>query len=417
MLIIICNYFPPTIGGTERHISTQVKYISKRGIPATVIVKRPPFKDFIQKNYDQNIINTILKEKIFLQEFPEVPIYNLNVNGIASVLKLRRIIRMIMKEHNIKLIDLHAMSYTIGLPSRIKKILSLHFYEPICPYAGFPQKIMQDHFTLNIEKVGFSLSKCVFQNKCVSFQKYIEWRICRENAIKTIEKIVVKTDYFRKILIQGGVPEERIVLIPYWIDVDKILLESRDDELRAQCHNSADLIFGFVGRLDFAKGIKILLPAFNYLIKYNKNAKLIIIGDGPLRSWVEEYVNKNNLQKSIMLMGYVPLDKIYKYFSLPDVFVHTQLFSNYGWALLESMATGKPIIATDVGETRDILIDEYNALLSPPEPKALAYKMIKIMEDKKLALKLGANALTTIKEKHSLNNLEKYYHLIKNLSS
>ena len=412
----ICTFFPPTTGGSETHTLSFVKYLADKGHDVSVIVSRSRKAELRAQGYDEEIIKKAFKEKIFLPEIEEVPVYNITSHGLTSLLDIRKKIGEIEKTEPIDVFDVHT---SFLLPALVFKkrttILSLHFYEPSCPRFGWPQKFMQDHFILDPSHAFYSYNKCVLQKRCVSTADYIRWRIVRFYALNKVDRIVVKKKNLKDLFMKTGVEEHKISVIPYWIDAEAIHNKSMDKNNMVKIPQivNSDFVFTSVGRLVPPKGPILLLKAFELVTEKFQNIKLMYIGDGTLRKRVEQLADKMNIRDKIILMGRIPHESIIKFFSISHAFVHTQRYTNYGWALLETMATGKPIIATNVGPTSDILRNGYNALIAEPNPESLASKMIQLASNRKLARELGVHALKTVKEKHSYKNLEKYELLLK----
>jgi len=418
-ICIICSYFPPLVGGSETHTFSTVKHLSEKGFDVDVIVDWQNIKSLYFQNYDKGVIQKILAPSYTISEIENVKIHNIHAHPFSfrTWLNINKKIKEIEKGGKIDIFDIHHMEYALPLFSQKGKILlSLNFYELTCPFMYFPQKYMPDHFTLKPSNACFSLRKCVFHQNCVSYVSYMRWRMIRLYGTRKIDKFLVKTPYLKELMVKNRISQEKIVLIPYWIDVDSLKKES-ENKIRSLIPSvrDSDVIFSFVGRLDDAKNPLLLLKAFHLLIKQTPHVKLIYIGDGKLRNELEKASIKYKMNDKVVFLGRIPHEDLPTYFSIPDVFVHTQRYSNYGWALLETMGTGKPIIATNVGETSDILIDGYNALLASSTPESLCNKMLKIIEDPKLANNIGKNALETVKEKHSMKNLEKYEALLKTM--
>ena len=151
------------------------------------------------------------------------------------------------------------------------------------------------------------------------------------------------------------------------------------------------------------------------------NIKLVFIGgarspkEKELLSTLKTYCETNDLNENVFFLGMIPYTTVHEYLSLLDVIVNCNLYMNYNWSLLESMCTKKPIIATKVLATEEILIDGFNALLAEPTPESLYSKMTEVLEDPTLAKKVAENAFLTVEQKHGLNNLLKYEDLIQQI--
>lgn len=109
-----------------------------------------------------------------------------------------------------------------------------------------------------------------------------------------------------------------------------------------QRSNSGKLLF--VGRLVPAKGIDVLLEAFEYLSD-KFNVELTIIGEGPLRSYIENWVTKRRLKLYVHLLGYIK-DPI-PYFMSHDIFLLPSRREGFGNVIVEALACGTQIISTD----------------------------------------------------------------------
>ena len=412
----ICTFFPPTTGGSEIHAFSLVKYLADKGHDVSVIISRSRREDLRARGYDEEVINNAFKERIVLPKIEEVPVYNIASHGLTSLIDIRKRIGEIENTGPIDVFDVHN---SFLLPSLLFKkhptVLSLDFYDFNCPHLGWPQKYMPDHFTLDPTNIFFSYNKCVLQKRCVTTLDYIRWRLIRSYALNKVNRIIVLNNYLKKLIVKTGVEEEKISVTPLWIDVDKInkqYIEKIDRSDIPQILDS-DFVFTFLGRMVPPKGPLLLLKAFESVAKKAKNVKLLYIGGGPLARNLGQIAQDMGIRDRIVLMGRIPHENTIRFLSISDAFVHIGRYTNYGWSLLETMATGKPIIATNVGETSDILKDGYNALLTEPKPDSIASKMFELFSNKKLAKEIGANAYKTVKEKHNYKNIEIYAAILK----
>jgi len=381
--------FPPTKGGSETHNYTVVKYLLEKGYDVDVIL--------IRKKNVNDTENTIYKG---------IRVHNISPKPFPFwIFQVRKEMKKIEKEGKVDVYDIHSIRHASSFIFQKKKIVySLHFFELNCPGSrAIPSPQPCIH----------SLKKCW---RCCGIGRYLEWKLIRWFVIRKTTKFMVKYDYMKKLAVKSGVKKDKIEVIPHWLDIEKNRELMRNSKLTIAGVDEHDKIFVHVGRLVPVKGIMKLLKAFNILIKEYKNAKLIFVGDGILRNKLEDFCTRSNINNNVIFAGAVQHDAVFKYLSLADCIISCQLHDNYGWALLECMCAGKPIIATNVGATSDILEDGYNALFAESTPKSLALKMKEILESPELGENLGKNALRTINEKHSLKNLEKYEELVRGVA-
>ncbi|MEO0114083.1 MAG: glycosyltransferase family 4 protein [candidate division WOR-3 bacterium] len=146
----------------------------------------------------------------------------------------------------------------------------------------------------------------------------------------------------------------------------------------------------FLGRFEPRKGLKYLLKALPYIKKAIPDVLLIVVGTGLLGYSYKEYIAKE-VEENIHFAGLVSQEEKPHYYATCDVFCAPSIgFESFGIVLLEAMATGKPVVASDISGYRTILEDGKQGYLVPPrQPEAIAQAIIKILTNPSLAKKLG----------------------------
>jgi glycosyltransferase involved in cell wall biosynthesis len=133
------------------------------------------------------------------------------------------------------------------------------------------------------------------------------------------------------------------------------------------------------------KGIEYLIEAISQL----KDVELEIAGDGPERSELERTVTVFGVSDEVTFTGWI--DDVGREMSTWDVYAQPSVAEGFGIAALEAMAHGIPVVASDVGGLREIVIDgETGFLVSPKSPGRLAARIRELAEDPKLRARLGA---------------------------
>ncbi|MDI9619980.1 MAG: glycosyltransferase family 4 protein [Candidatus Nezhaarchaeota archaeon] len=165
----------------------------------------------------------------------------------------------------------------------------------------------------------------------------------------------------------------------------------------------------YVGGLKASKGLHTLIKAFVEVSEKNPNARLLLVGDGPLRKTLEEMIHRLNLKGKVLITGFVLNDYIPKILEKASAFVlpsHSEGLSN---SLLQAMAAGLPCIVSNIEENKYIIIDGYNGLIFElGQPKSLAAAMTRVITDKKFALKIGYNARNSVFNLR-ISNITKLY--------
>jgi len=146
----------------------------------------------------------------------------------------------------------------------------------------------------------------------------------------------------------------------------------------------------FVGRLDRRKGPQFLLPAFEELRKKHENVRLIVVGDGFLKEELFGVVKRHNIE-DVVFVGEVKAEKTPGYYATADIFCAPSIRGEtFGIILLEAMASGVPIVASDIEGYREVVPKEADEFLVKPErPDLLFLALTKLVEDKDLRSKFS----------------------------
>ncbi|MBI3548322.1 MAG: glycosyltransferase [Elusimicrobia bacterium] len=131
-----------------------------------------------------------------------------------------------------------------------------------------------------------------------------------------------------------------------------------------------------------------LLKAFAQVRAARADARLFILGQGPLRGRLEALARSMKLQDAVRFLGYV--ERAHDWMRAFDVYAHSSWGEGMGSVLLEAMAAGVPIAATSAGGIPEVVESERSALLSPPrDPKVLAQNALRLAGDEALRRKLS----------------------------
>ena len=148
----------------------------------------------------------------------------------------------------------------------------------------------------------------------------------------------------------------------------------------------------FVGRLEKRKGLNYLLKAYQQVKREFSNSRLIIVGPGTrLRKKYERQVKRSDL-KDVVFIGYMSYDELPKYYQTADIFCSPATGrESFGIVLLEAMAIGKPIVASNIEGYASVMTHGAEGLLVPPrDDKGLAQSLISLMADESLRQQMGA---------------------------
>jgi phosphatidylinositol alpha-mannosyltransferase len=164
----------------------------------------------------------------------------------------------------------------------------------------------------------------------------------------------------------------------------------------------------FVGRLEKRKGVKYLLEAFRQVKQEIPDSRLIIVGPGTrLRRRYEKYVMRSGL-KDVIFTGLVPYEELPRYYKTADVFCAPATGrESFGIILLEAMAVGKPIVASNIEGYANVVSHGVDGLLVPPADKgSLAQALISLLTDGSLRQEMGVKGRAKALE-HSWEQIAK----------
>jgi glycosyltransferase involved in cell wall biosynthesis len=161
-------------------------------------------------------------------------------------------------------------------------------------------------------------------------------------------------------------------------------------------------VVGVVGRLEARKGHVFFLEAMARLKETRPGARGLIVGDGVERSTLESRCRQLGLGDTVRIVGFWP--DLSEALAALDVFVLPSLMEGHPLAILEAMAAGLPVVATDVGGTAEAVDDGRSGLLVPAgDGAALADAIATLLDDPEGAARMGREARRALEERFSLD--------------
>lgn len=177
------------------------------------------------------------------------------------------------------------------------------------------------------------------------------------------------------------------------------------DELQVTCGGHLVLA---VGRLAEPKGHIYLLQAVPHILARFPKAIFAIAGDGPLREALHEEAHKLGIERTMRFLG--TRSDVTELQSAADVFVLPSISEGLPLALLEAMAMGLPVVATELEELDNVVVNGVTGFLVPTEnPDSLAKTIIHLLENKGLRACIGAAAKELVESKYSSNRMCEQY--------
>lgn len=224
------------------------------------------------------------------------------------------------------------------------------------------------------------------------------------------DRIVVVAEFLKWNLVQKEwIDPTTITTIYNGIDGDEFIREFDREEITEELNISpASKIIGIVARLDRIKNHKCLIKAMKNVAALFPDALLLVIGDGPLRGELEELVSFERLHKNIIFLG--TRNDIPRLLSVLDIFVLCSLSEGLPLTILEAMAAGKSIVATNVGGIPEIIQDGTDGIIIPSDdPDALADAILELIRDDRKRHDMGVKARIKFEERFTVQAMVESY--------
>lgn len=371
-ILMVISQFYPMVGGTEKQANLLAKKLIEKGVEINIVTGWWKFG-----TPRKEIIDGI---KVF-RNFSCWGMFGIKgirtLGGLIYMVSLG--IYLLMRRREYDIIHVHQVLY----PAFVSVLIGKIFRKPVLvknACTGITSDIRQlRRFPLGGEQLKYLLK--------------------RMDCLVPVSQEGINE--FKAI----GYPESRIVYIPNGV---LIPLESK-----TQYYNEVLRVI-IIARLDWQKGIDVLLKAWAKVMQQEKKLKLLIVGDGPLKSELKR------LSKSLGLIGSVEFTglvySVEKYLRYADLFILPSRAEGLPNALLEAMSYGISCIATNVGgngelfetENRRIspggyLIARNGLLVNPDDVKGLSEAILYLIRNGRVREEIGRRSRMFIQENYSID--------------
>ncbi|MFH1523292.1 MAG: glycosyltransferase family 4 protein [Patescibacteria group bacterium] len=217
--------------------------------------------------------------------------------------------------------------------------------------------------------------------------------------IKDINKIIVITKGLKNVFLKYNLPENRILVAPDGVDLEKFNIDISKKEARRKLNLSEDTkIFMYAGLFDKWKGYLTLLQAVEYFNK--KEAQLVMIGGE------KEQIEKLKKEyPDVIFLGYLPYKTLPINQQAADVLIlpnsgKTKISKFYTspLKLFSYMSSQRPIVASDLPSIREVLGENNAILVEPDNPESLAIGIKKVLHNRELGARIAKQAYVDVKK-------------------
>ncbi|QIA27120.1 glycosyltransferase family 4 protein [Thermaerobacter sp. PB12/4term] len=186
-----------------------------------------------------------------------------------------------------------------------------------------------------------------------------------------------------------------IEVVPTGIPVGRFAGVDPAERMRLRCQlgfASQDVVLLYTGRLSREKNLPLLLQAFRLLAAERPQARLVLVGDGPLRESMERAVGAWGLSGRVRLPGAVPPERIAAFYRAADVYVFPSVTETQGLVVIEAMAAGLPVVAVASEVSHEVVAAGKAGLMVAEEAGELAAACRRLVDDPALRARMGRAA-------------------------
>lgn len=361
-LVFLCNEYPPyTYGGIGIFVQTIAQQLIQIGWIVEIVGIYPVEKDLMES--DRGVTVHRLKGE-----------FKRGLTSLVDTFRINRYLRQIHQEFPIDLIETQEAGLAL-LPNL------------------FPaQKIVRMHG-------GHTFFSRTLGRKPRFWRGFLERvSFARADAICAVSRYVAETTRELK-----NLDNRRITILPNPIDIDRFCP-------RPVIKEEQGMIL-FVGTVTEKKGIRQLIEALPAIRKVVPNAHLYIVGKDTVNKKTgksfTDYLKKNMPQDtsgSIRFVGTIPNNEVSDWVARAQVCVYPSHMEAQGIVVIEAMASGKAVVASKTGPGPELITDGVDGLLCDPhDPSDIADKVIRLLKNPVLRLKLGQMARKRVEENYSLD--------------
>lgn len=225
-------------------------------------------------------------------------------------------------------------------------------------------------------------------------------------VLRRARRVVGVSDAITESLLQSGILSSKLATVYNGTDLSRFASATRS--LREELGIGGGLLIGTVGRLETQKGLEYFIRAAREVLSEFPDAQFVVIGEGSLRSRLQEMIHDLKLGSSLRLLG-ERTDMPTVYAAL-DLFVLASVDEGMPMTILEALAASRPVVATRVGAVEKLVVPEVTGLLvESKDVAALRDAILRCLRDPALARHLGANGQRHVRNSFSAEAMARNY--------
>jgi len=208
-----------------------------------------------------------------------------------------------------------------------------------------------------------------------------KFNILGKYTLKRADTIRVGTNKEKRNIINLGIKEDRIFVIPVNSDLNKFANADGRSIRNIYMNGRFNNLLLYTGRLVQQKDVTTLLNALKLVLARKPSTLLLVVGSGPEEKDLKDLSVELGINNNVIFTGSVPHDAIPQYLAACDVYTISSIFEGTCIAMVEAMAAGKPVVATKFAGAEDLIVDGKNGfVVNQKDYKAMAEDILHILD-------------------------------------
>jgi glycosyltransferase involved in cell wall biosynthesis len=202
-----------------------------------------------------------------------------------------------------------------------------------------------------------------------------------------MERVYVLSDSYRDKLVARGIPAKKIRRFVKGIDVDFFRPGRNPLPFRAKWGLADQVVLLYIGRVSREKDLDVLHKCYRAICSGHRNVALVIAGDGP---YLEDLKAQMRDLPKVIFTGFVEGEALADIYGSGDIFAFPSTTDTYGTVLLEAQASGLPVVVSDEGGPKEVIIDgETGIVTRAKDPESFGEALVRLISDADLRRSMG----------------------------
>ncbi len=377
--------FPPyVVGGLGAHVNALVPALARRGVDVTLITPRWGGGESVSQIHEHAIVYRV--------DPPVARPGNFYADAHETNLNLEEWVNRLWTEdgwragQGLQSFDLiHAHDWLVAFAADSLKRLHK---TPLCATIHATERGRGRGY------LGSEMSYAI--NGTEWWLAYEAWRVITVSHYMADEV----RNYFQ-------VPSDKLDVIHNGIDVAAFDLVSVDQTAdRARWALPDERLVFFVGRMNFEKGAQVLIEAAPRVLAAFPKCRFVLAGTGPMLDTLRRRIGDLGIAERVTIAGFVPDDERNKLLKMADLAVFPSLYEPFGIVALEAMASHCPVVVSDVGGLREVVMhNETGIIVHPDNPDSLAWGILQTLNHPDAAAERAARAYQIVRDQYSWDRI------------